>query len=868
MAFSTLLAVAVATAAFDLVKSSSSVTCVTAFKDGYPTVASSFRISNSSWPLNASFEIAGSTHTPQPIWLVDINQHLNSNTASSNYQVYTYEYVIAHPEVATHIHQPQRLNQFAFLLNNVVVDKSVATPTTQVWWGVKYTGCTTITSSDFQAAIWALTQSPGACDLNPAYPTKALCTYGIGVVNTCNVAFLWNLAFANVKDGTNYSVPYISNANPVVYPLVLVPASNQRRSVANVVVKKPATTTNPTTTASAATKMQLVLAVDINSWGVNPRCLNNTCVSAFKQGYPTYSPYFEITDPVQMSAYVYSSLEVSGIIHTDQATFCVDYDQDVTADNLYSDSPVYTYEHVIAHPSVASYIDRPQHLHQVAFLMNNIAVGASKATGAQVWWGKTYKGCTTISASDFQAAVWALVQVAGECDLQPTAANGHVGSLCDNTIAEPNACNVAYLWNLAFANVPNGANYSVSVSYSSRPVVYPLIVSPTFNQTTQIQIVGAVINSWGTSPQCCAVGGYYYAAGSTDALPCRERYYCPNASTPSLIVPPIKCPAGHYCPAGSCTPTLCPCGHKCPEGSSAPITCQPPYYCPSAGASSQTLCPMGHMCPNPGMCAPIPCAPGTYVTCPGKAFCSPCPAGRYCPTATNRSVLCPAGSFCPAGSSAEAACPAGHYCHVGSSAATACPKGSYLPSGGAAYPSACIQCPAGTFQGGSGASACTSCAAGTYQNATGSTACKPCHGAGAGSTACKGHRSLLGAKQPDDPDAAPPAGFSEEGPVQEPPAGPPPAGASPNVADSQPPVEHPLGAGGDSPATDAISASTGAAVGGLGRAEHRAGLERSGEAVVAVVAAKSLPADSAAGYALLTMAVMVGSGLAVRRLFQ
>ena len=831
----------------------SNVSCVTAFKSKFPVVPSSVEITSSALPLTATIVVSGKNYTSQQIWVVNTNQALTSSSSFTPSTVFTYEFVIANPSVAPSIIQPVRLNQFAYLLNNIVAGTSVATPSSQIWWSTKYKGCTTISASDIQAVFWALTQAKGQCDMNPAYSIRALCSYGVTTPNTCNVAFLWNLAFANVADGAKYIVPSTFTSLPVTYPLVLIPQASSRRAV-------------------ASAPIELIVAANINSWGVIPQCLNNTCVSTFKQGYPATSPFFEVTGAVQELAYVDATVEVSGIIHNNQASFCVDYLQPIYSGTAYTDSPLYTYEYAVANPSVITNVDRPPHLNQVAYLLNNIAISKSVAAGPQVWWGITYTGCTTISASDFQAVVWALVQSSGECDMERTAANGESGTLCTNTINTPNTCNVAYLWNLAFANVPDGANYSVAVSYSPHPVVYPLVLSPTVTPTTQVQIIGVVVNSWGVNPQCCvpwaagsqccSVGGYYYLAGSTVALPCRAGYYCPNASTPTQIIAPHKCPAGYYCPTASCSPIRCPCGSKCPAGSSAPITCQPPYYCP-AGSKSQTLCPLGYMCPNPGMCSPIPCAPGTYVSCAGKVLCSTCPAGRYCPSVTNQSLLCPAGNFCPAGTSAKTICPVGYFCHLGSSAATPCPQGSYLPTTGSIYHSSCIQCAAGKYQNAAGASVCIPCPAGTYQPKTNSTACKTCSGAAQGATTCAARRLLGADSEALDAVQAVPTGEGLEQEVKVAMAG--------ADAQSKSPVQplEDLGkvtAGRD--ASNELLASGSAAYALLTRLLG-AGSDRIFKpAADSDVSESGMPASGAAVYALITMTVMVGTALSVRKLFK
>ena len=839
-------------------------TCVDSFKSKFPVVPSSFIITGSTFPVTATITIGGNTYASQNLWVVNTETAVTSNTIFTTSMVYTYEYVTAKPSVATGIIQTKRLNQFAFLLNNVVVGTTVATPNAQVWWSNRHTGCTTISASDLQVVFWALTQANGQCDMNPAYSVRALCSNGVTTPNICNVAYLWNLAFANVPEGAAYHVPSTYTSQPVIYPLVLVPQTNSRRAV-------------------DSAPIEVIVVVDVNSWGINPQCLNNTCVSAFKQGFPSASPYFEITGSVQPLAYVEATVEVGGITHTNQGSYCVDYLQAVYSGSVYTDSPVYAYEYVIANPSVVPNVDRPIRLNQVAYLMNNVFIRSTVATGPQVWWGITYTGCTTISASDFQAAIWALVQSAGECDMERTAAYGYVATLCTNTIDTPNTCNVAYLWNLAFANVPDGTNYSVTVRYSPYPVIYPLVLSPTVTPTTQVQIIAVVVNSWGVNPQCCvpwatgsqccSIGGYYYLAGSTVALPCRAGYYCPNASTPTQIIAPIKCPAGYYCPTASCSPIPCPCGSKCPAGSSAPITCQPPYYCP-AGSKSQTLCPLGYMCPNPGMCSPIPCAPGTYVSCAGKVLCSTCPAGRYCPSVTNQSILCPAGYFCQAGSSAKTICPVGYFCHVGSAAATPCPQGSYLPTKGGIYHSSCLHCAAGKYQNAAGGSVCIPCPIGTYQPKTNSTACKTCSGAAMGATSCASRRLLGSDSEVLDAVGQVSTGETLEGKREADTTDATNSQSAPQMATAVvteqispsgspvQPLENPSKVMAGEGTTQVLLTSAAAAYARLTK------LLSAKPATENIVSENGLQASGAAVYALLTMTVMVGTALSVRRLFK
>jgi len=242
-------------------------TCVSNFLRQFnnPTTAS-FTIT-SSFPepeafMYASVDVLGKSHQDQKMWCIDYHQSVDTDTQYPASLVYTYEYVLANPNAATGVSRPSRLNQAAFLLNTIVIGTSVASPASQVWWGKTYTGCSTITTSDFQAALWALLEGPGECDRSTG---GGLCTDALSTVNSCNVAYLWNLAFANVPENTKYYIPTTSCGHSVIYPLVLIP-------------EPPITQT---------TQVQII-AVDINSWGSSPQCAcQYSCGHTGPDGSPT-----------------------------------------------------------------------------------------------------------------------------------------------------------------------------------------------------------------------------------------------------------------------------------------------------------------------------------------------------------------------------------------------------------------------------------------------------------------------------------------------------------------------------------------------------------------------------------------------------
>ena len=97
--------------------------------------------------------------------------------------------------------------------------------------------------------------------------------------------------------------------------------------------------------------------------------LGPSCVSSFKQIYPTKCSGVQISSGPQQSSYVYSSIGILGNTFQSQRTWCTDYNQNIFFGQSYSESPVYGFEYVVANPQVAPDIDQPDRLNQVAFRM-------------------------------------------------------------------------------------------------------------------------------------------------------------------------------------------------------------------------------------------------------------------------------------------------------------------------------------------------------------------------------------------------------------------------------------------------------------------------------------------------------------------
>jgi hypothetical protein len=163
----------------------------------------------------------------------------------------------------------------------------------------------------------------------------------------------------------------------------------------------------------------------------------------------------------------------------------------------------------------------------------------------------------------------------------------------------------------------------------------------------------------------CPAGRYGNTTGLQTAdcsAACGDGTYCPPGS-----VLPLDCPLGHYCPTGV-APVICPAGTFGAQSGNVDrvgITVKGVHqpnsvtFCNSGlrGAQCSGYCAEGHYCPA-GSVSPtsVKCPAGTYGGVAGlrDAQCSGlCAAGYYCPkgSASARQVPCGGSAvYCPIGS--------------------------------------------------------------------------------------------------------------------------------------------------------------------------------------------------------------------------
>ena len=258
-----------------------------------------------------------------------------------------------------------------------------------------------------------------------------------------------------------------------------------------------------------------------------------------------------------------------------------------------------------------------------------------------------------------------------------------------------------------------------------------------------------------SGPSACPQGTYMPDRGSkqsSDCIPCKPGQYCYsthnvnpdgncNAGYFCKSYSPHntpgqdgsgrygRCPAGHYCVAGTADPMPCPMGryysgthcgsegccplctqgYYCPDigltiGNTAAYICTAGYYCPSGTIQPHDgiKCTPGYKCPT-GRASKLACSAGTYQDGYGEAVCKTCPKGYYCTStsSTFEGRNCPVGYYCPAGT---------QY-----STQYACPAGTYNPIQNAGSSSYCIPAPPGYYCQSAHMSSCPNkCSQGYY----------------------------------------------------------------------------------------------------------------------------------------------------------
>jgi len=306
-------------------------------------------------------------------------------------------------------------------------------------------------------------------------------------------------------------------------------------------------------------------------------------------------------------------------------------------------------------------------------------------------------------------------------------------------------------------NPNRGQSSSGACQYCTTGSYCPLGSSEALTCTTGAACPYGSVSNFATP---CPAGYWLEDTGASSTGSCQscpEYYYCPERTTY-----PVKCPPGHFCPAGSTSGTTyecpagtyggldslretgecttCPLGHYCPAASVFPTQCGPGTFQPDEGATADSdcdACPATTVCPFYGLrhsATAIYCGHGQ--ACPAGTKWqheNPCPAGTYSDdrtiTDTSSCVTCPAKYACPQReglhvgtlgtntlTNPKVACAVGHYCPAGTASTTAnpCPAGTHSPATDNYEVGQCITCPPGQYCSGGLALPDGDCAPGHY----------------------------------------------------------------------------------------------------------------------------------------------------------
>jgi len=374
-------------------------------------------------------------------YCIDYDDAIFSYTPYNVTHAYPYTDVIANPSLASNIEEPDRLNQIAWIINNINVG-DIATNLGP------YTGAGPITATDIQSAFWALIEAPGKCD-----NFASLCADSIDLVNVANVYYIYTQALAAVPDGTTYDISQSPLTYPII-PFVVVPGGLYSQAVQVMIVLIP----SPYSCISAAPTIAPTAA---------PTCVCNIF------DYDISIPQFEyiIDNPVQETTYVFSTITSEGITYLENLpAWCIDYHDEISVGSSYNESISYVYTEINANPSLLPQLAQPLRVNQIAWLLNHIFTG-DVVTSPQTYQSVTYTDNGVITASDIQAAIWALIEEPGDCDI--------IGSLCDESLPLVSNANFAYIVNSALSAVPDGTPYIVSSYNSLAPVpLLPVVIVP------------------------------------------------------------------------------------------------------------------------------------------------------------------------------------------------------------------------------------------------------------------------------------------------------------------------------------------------------------------------------------------------------
>eukprot|EP00595_Chromulina_sp_UTEXLB2642_P001994 CAMPEP_0196762074 /NCGR_PEP_ID=MMETSP1095-20130614/1424_1 /TAXON_ID=96789 ORGANISM="Chromulina nebulosa, Strain UTEXLB2642" /NCGR_SAMPLE_ID=MMETSP1095 /ASSEMBLY_ACC=CAM_ASM_000446 /LENGTH=332 /DNA_ID=CAMNT_0042112381 /DNA_START=175 /DNA_END=1170 /DNA_ORIENTATION=- len=200
-----------------------SYSCVDDFAANIPTVLQSTYFANpvlNNAYSNVTLITSDGSEYMLPVWCLNYYADVQAESVYNESSIYPWTEVIANDNIAGQILDHARLNQVAWLLNNVEVGELAIGPVFQD--SVAIEGCDKISVSDIQLAIWALV-NVGKCDDF----TKLECVQSLINPNQCNAAYIYYKALNFVHDGATYNIPSTCSGNSI-FPVIILPDSHSQ----------------------------------------------------------------------------------------------------------------------------------------------------------------------------------------------------------------------------------------------------------------------------------------------------------------------------------------------------------------------------------------------------------------------------------------------------------------------------------------------------------------------------------------------------------------------------------------------------------------------------------------------------------------
>uniref|UniRef100_A0A7S0XHT6 Uncharacterized protein n=1 Tax=Chromulina nebulosa TaxID=96789 RepID=A0A7S0XHT6_9STRA len=185
-----------------------------------PTGTASYTTVHGTYNTGAGFNF--------PVWCMDYFTPISANYVYNETTVLTWTDVTSNPALAPTIISALNLNQIAWIVNQHFLGTTAVGP--QTLDSFTYTGCSSITVSDIQAAFWYLINY-GQCTITD---TEIHCEESLYITehSQCNIAYIVNSALAAVPIGSTYVVPDSCDASQIYVPVIILSEGNQPLLVA------------------------------------------------------------------------------------------------------------------------------------------------------------------------------------------------------------------------------------------------------------------------------------------------------------------------------------------------------------------------------------------------------------------------------------------------------------------------------------------------------------------------------------------------------------------------------------------------------------------------------------------------------------